>query len=191
MGCSVLRRTAGRVVVLSDGAEPVLVPRVAGGGSMSAADIDNAGRVIGSWFRRRASGSFTWTPGQRPVARAEGLELYAYAMNDHGWAAGFADPKGRRRFRAVLAGPNGVLRSLFALLSPQSKKASSEALALNNRNEVCGDSAAGQGYLTHSFFWSAATGRLNLIDLVDPADPLRAVLAATTLWPSADRGAYW
>jgi hypothetical protein len=169
MGCSVLRRTAERVVVLSAGAEPVLVSRVAGGGSMSAADIDNAGRVIGSWFRRCASGSFTWKLGQRPVARAEGLEHCAYAMNDHGWAAGFADPKGRRRFRAVLAGPNGVLRSLGALPLSQSKRASSEALALNNRNEVCGDSAAGQGYLTHSFFWSEASG---MIDISPPSEPL-------------------
>ncbi len=214
-GLRELATGAVRTAVVSADGTTTIAPAIAATESMSPVDIDHAGRVIGA-FRQ---GSFSWKPGAQPVVRFEASPHLISAMNDRGRVAGYTARRvgTSTQWRALLLGTKDRARNLGTLPGDRSISPFSQARAINNLDQLCGQSTL-EDYVYHSFFWSdatgmidisdaadtqsdctgindagevigtrgfdqsayywsASTGPLELIDLVDPADPLKAAYA--------------
>jgi hypothetical protein len=143
-GLRELDTLAVRTAVVSPEGAVTIVPAIVAGESMLPVDIDNTGRVIGDFQQV----SFSWKPGALPIVRFAATPHRISAMNDGG----------------RVAGSTGMIDI------SDGSDTQSDCTGINDAGEVVGVRDLDQS----ACYWSASTGPREPIDLVDPADPLKA-----------------
>ncbi len=154
------------------GATVTVLPNL-GGGSTAAADINDAGQVVG-WSldgtaTRRA---FLWTEtdGMKDLGTLGGTTSEATAINAAGQVVGFSETAARR-LHAFLWTPDRGMQDLGTL-----GDAGSIARAINNRGEVVGYTFAqvGETFENHALLW---TPEQQLVELPTLGSALTAAVA--------------
>jgi probable HAF family extracellular repeat protein len=141
------------------GADVIVLPTL-GGTSTSAADINDAGQVVGS--STTADGvtrAFLWTPtdGMRDLGTLGGTHSDARAINEAGWVVGMsASTVGKSETHAFLWTPNNGMRDLGTLRAPLSY-----ADGVNDAGQVVGNNVL-LGLLNRPFVWTPADGMQEL-----------------------------
>ena len=130
-----------------------------GGEYSGAADINNAGQVVG--YAGISSGSqhaCRWDPDGTAVDlnSAVGGIGYAFAINESGQAVGQA--LYQARYRAVLWEANGDIRDLGTLPG----RTGGKALAVNNHGQVVGYSFLNYEGQNRAFLWDPVSGMTDL-----------------------------
>lgn len=148
-------------------------------GEGMAWDVNNLGQVVGG---NDSSGAFLWQNGTVTALGgiAGGSSLgQAMAINDSGQVVGWASgPNGWEAF----LWQDGMLISLGGL--PGAKN--SIAFDINSNGWVVGRSHFQDG--EGSFLWIEGEGLFNLLDLIDPNDPLKDSAYFTEARSINDRG---
>ena len=154
------------------GATVTILPNL-GGGFTAAADINDAGQVVG-WSvdgtaTRRA---FLWTEsdGMKDLGTLGGTTSEATAINAAGQVVGFSETAARR-LHAFLWTPERGMQDLGTL-----GDAGSIASAINNRGEVVGYTFAqiGETFENHALLW---TPEQQLVELPTLGSALTAAVA--------------
>jgi hypothetical protein len=127
-------------------------------------DIDNAGRVLAYERSKRHTGTVVWRPEAGLVISDFPPDQQPAAMNERGWITGTAVVGDKLPSeRAAIAGSRGRQRLLGTLPVSQDHRAYSRGMAINNLNQVCGYGSDAVRHIAHAFFWSEATGMIDMV----------------------------
>lgn len=145
------RAQYARAQVTAVDARVIVLPTL-GGTSTSAADINDAGQVVGaSTTAAGVDHAFLWTPtdGMRDLGTLGGTHSSARAINEAGWVVGMsASTVGKSETHAFLWTPNEGMRDLGTLRAPISS-----ALGVNDVGQVVGNNII-LGLLNRPFLWT-------------------------------------
>ncbi|HBZ04858.1 MAG TPA: HAF repeat-containing protein [Massilia sp.] len=137
-----------------------------GGTSSNAVAINDKGQVLGNWTTRggQQRGYIYYQGRQRDIGAVRGRHTTYTDINHAGYATLFAGtpyPYDDAGVRSFLRTPGGTLRDIGRLMSDENAPSITQAMALNNRNQVTGDSGLGTvpEPLSHAFTWSGGVMR--------------------------------
>lgn len=119
-----------------------------GGTSSNAVAINDKGQVLGNWTSRSGQqrGFIYYQGRQRDIGAIRGRSTTYTDINNAGYATLFAGtpyPYDDAGVRSFLRAPGGTLRDIGRLLSDENAPSITQAMALNNRNRITGQSGLG------------------------------------------------
>ena len=155
---SLASRTAPATTLV--GATVTTLPTL-GGATTMAADINDAGQVVG-WSNTSdgRSHAFLWTPtgGMEDLGTFGGFNSYAVGINNAGQVTGYAELTGSQTWHAFLWTPGTGMQDLGTLPGGTY----STARALDDAGRVIGVSSTATGLGT-MFLWTPAGGMQDLV----------------------------
>lgn len=119
-----------------------------GGTSSNAVAINDKGQVLGNWTSRSGQqrGYIYYQGRQRDIGAVRGRNTTYTDINNAGYTTLFAGtpyPYDDAGVRSFLRSPGGTFRDIGRLLSDENAPSVTQALALNNRNRLTGESGLG------------------------------------------------
>lgn len=153
------------------GANVVVIPTL-GAGPPSAADINDAGQVVGYAFTPQGRAhAFLWTSSQgiQDLGTLGGDDSFAEAVNDAGQVVGASMIAGTFVQHAFLWTPGHGMQDLGTLGGTRSG-----ARGINDRGQVVGHADTPNGS-THAFLWTPGQGMQDLGTLGGAASDAKAI----------------